>query len=172
MDSIIDIMENSFRINKVGYLPKLQLPAFTLGQNFAVPATILTTAGISFDLPRLFIGNTTPASYALCDDNGQELVKENDNKKRKVQLASGETVILKGVTIDASNQLIGQNVSIEPIENVKFPVTIELQVRGRIQEPNTGIQLDNYKPLTLTINAPTLTNTDREQAYDTVNAAL
>jgi len=171
--AIIQIMKNAFCLHDASkYVPKLQLPAFTLGKDFPIPRTPPFSGGNKFNLPKLFIGNKTHASYELCDSEWQELIKENGNAKRIVKLASGETVTLKWLSIDASNQLIGQNITIEPLENVKFPVTIELQVRGRIQEPNTGILLDNYKPLTLTINAPTLSQSDREQAYESVNKAL
>lgn len=110
-------------------------------------------------------------SYALCDnDTGEEL--NDDNGTLAVKLNGGQTIGLRGLEIDANNHLVGTNIQIEPIENAKFPITIELSVRGRIQEPNTGIHLDNYKPLTITLNAPTLSPTDRQAAYTNVNTAL
>jgi len=171
--AIIQIMKNAFCLHDASkYVPKLQLPAFTLGKDFPIPRTPPFSGGNKFDLSKLFIGDKTHASYELCDTNGQELTKEGGNDKRKVTLVSGETVTLKGVSIDATNNLVGQNITIDPIENIKFPATIEIQVRWRIQEPHTGILIDNYKPLTLTINAPVLSQSDREKAYDTVNNAL
>lgn len=54
------------------------------------------------------------------------------------------------------------------MEGVKFPLNIQIAVRGRIQDPS-GVNLDHYKTFNLTINAPQLPLGDRQQAYNNLN---
>jgi hypothetical protein len=54
-------------------------------------------------------------------------------------------------------------------ENITFPAKLSLNVRIRIQDPATGINIDHFKPLTLTINAPQIGLAEREQAYNAMN---
>ncbi len=46
---------------------------------------------------------------------------------------------------------------------------MQIAIRGRIQEQTTGINLDHFKPINITINAPYLSEDERIQAYNNLN---
>lgn len=120
-------------------------------------------------------GATPNISYNLCDKTSWEELPIQNNV---VQIATGtQTIWLSGLRING-NQLELDNLQIQSFEGVKFPLNIQIVVRGRIQDPS-GVNLDHYKTFNLTINAPQLAwsnaqnptwaNTPRATAYTNLN---
>jgi len=59
---------------------------------------------------------------------------------------------------------------ISPIEGIVFPAHLALNVRVRIQDPVTGINLDHFKTLNITINRPIFNQQARQAEVNTINA--
>ena len=74
---------------------------------------------------------------------------------------------MRGVRI-RNGQLELQNIQIDPIIGLTFPLTIQLSIRGRVSTA-TGTNLDQYKTFNLTISTPTLDTADRLISYDNLN---
>lgn len=146
------------------------VPRFTVSIGTTPPAT----TGYPVNLQNVFMTGALPAgltdSYSFVDADSNEPLSI-DNGKMQVKLEGGQTVHLKNLTI-AGNQLQAGNVMIDPVEGIKFPLTVKLSIKGTIQDSVTGIQLDNYKPLTITLNAPVLPLADRQAAYRNLDTAL
>ncbi len=62
------------------------------------------------------------------------------------------------------------NLQITPLEGVSFPANLTLNVRIRIQDPKTGINLDHFKPLNITINRPIFDQQARQAEVNAINA--
>lgn len=146
------------------------VPRFTVSIGTTPPAT----TGYPVNLQGVFMTGALPTwltdSYSFVDADSNEPLSI-DNGKMQVKLEGWQTVHLKNLTI-AGNQLQAGNVMVDPVEGIKFPLTVKLSIKWTIQDSVTGIQLDNYKPLTLTLNAPVLPLADRQAAYRNVDTAL
>ena len=80
----------------------------------------------------------------------------------------GQTVKLKGVQIRGNNIEL-QNLQIEPLTGITFPINLRLAVRGRIQDPVTGMNMDHFKNLDITINQPNFDSTARQIEVNAYN---
>lgn len=119
----------------------------------------------AIDLNLQFRTNTQTIEYEFCDMNtGEPLTRQNNGVQ--VTLAGGQTTTVRGITITGNNINI-QNIQIDPITGLNFPLNIQIAIRGRIQEQ--GINLDHFKTLNITINAPQLSLNERQLAYNDLN---
>lgn len=144
--------------------------ANTFNQNGTLNPQILGySQGLAqaIDLNTSFRTNNGATSYEFCDTNtGDPLLRQNNNIQ--VTVAWGQTVTIRWVTI-VGNTLNIQNIQIDPITGINFPLNIQTAIRGRIQEQTTGINLDHFKTLNITINAPQLPLPNRQNAYNNLN---
>ncbi|MEI6426159.1 MAG: hypothetical protein WCO66_02280 [Candidatus Absconditabacteria bacterium] len=110
-----------------------------------------------------------PIAYALCDNTSGTVLAGDPARGYQVTTATGQIVTLRGITIAGTpvTILTGTTITVDPVEGLTFPLNLEIGVRGRITE-NT-INLDSYKTVRLTINAPQLTLAQRQVTYDTLN---
>jgi len=60
------------------------------------------------------------------------------------------------------------NLEITPIDWLTFPLNLDLNVRVRIHDNATWLDIDHHKPIHLEITRPTLVRADREVAYDSL----
>jgi hypothetical protein len=104
--------------------------------------------------------------YTLCDnETGDPLSIENGIMQVKV---GDKTVWVRGIKINKDKQIELENIQIEELAGINFPINLQFAIRWRIQSPN-GINLDHFKTFNLTLNKPSLLLTDREAAYDELN---
>lgn len=107
-------------------------------------------------------------NYAICDSNTW-VELQSKNWGLEATLDWWEKVVIKWLSIINNNQLSINNITIYPIKDIKFPITVPVAIRWRIQETTTGANVDHYKWFDLIINAPTMLQADREQCYDNYN---
>lgn len=104
-------------------------------------------------------------SYSLCDRNTWEDLPVQNNV---LQINTwSQTIGLTWLRING-DQLELNNLQIQSLEGIRFPLNVQVAVRGRIPDPS-WVNLDHYKTFNLTINAPVLPINDREQAYNNLN---
>ena len=70
---------------------------------------------------------------------------------------------------NTTNQLTVNNLQISPLEGINFPANLTLNVRIRVQDPITGINLDHFKRVTITINRPIFDQQARQTEVNTIN---
>lgn len=85
------------------------------------------------------------------------------------QIAGGKAVKVKGLSINNANELRINNLQISPLEGITFPAHLSLNVRIRIQDPVTGINLDHFKTLDITINRPIFNQQARQAEVNAIN---
>jgi len=163
LQQIINLGQQTLRLRQANFV--FEVGQFTLNfggtQNPINLDTIFTPNGLPVN---------TEANYALCDTNGQELRRTGN--ELEAQTAGGQNVRVRWLNIENNaniNELIINNIELVSTENITFPAKLSLNVRVRIQDPATGINIDHFKPLTLTINAPQIDLAERGQAYDDMN---
>lgn len=105
--------------------------------------------------------------YTLCDRDGTPL---RINWGRFEYQLWTQTISLQWIRFtnnDVANQtMIIENLQVNPIEWVTFPLALDLNVRVRIHDNETWLDIDHHKPIHLEIARPTLAQRDREDAYD------
>ncbi len=95
-----------------------------------------------------------PISYNFCDNITWATLAWNTANGWQVPV-NGTHVTIRGLQI-AWNTLSWTGVTIEPVEGIQFPLNVEIAIRGRIFESTTNTNLDTYKTLRLTLQAPQL----------------
>ena len=119
-------------------------------------------------LQTVFFGANNPEnpSYAVCDINtGKKLDFDNGYSLN----ISGKDVKIKWLTIGGTdnNELNIDNLEIDPIQDLKFPITIKFGVRW--SQSKNGVNLDTFKPLTINLQAPKMSQTERQANYNRYN---
>ena len=64
------------------------------------------------------------------------------------------------------------NLEVTPIEWLTFPLSFDLNVRVRIHDNGTWLDIDHHKPIHLEITRPTLNQATREAAYDSLTPPM
>ncbi|MEI6119070.1 MAG: hypothetical protein WCP92_07875 [bacterium] len=127
------------------------------------------------NLNNIFIpNNNLPANYrseyAICTTTGEEL--QRNGQELDGQIVGGKPVKIRGLNIqnvNNINELHINNLQISPLEGVTFPAHLALNVRVRIQDPVTGINLDHFKTLNITINRPIFNQQARQTEVNAIN---
>ncbi len=167
IQQIVNIGQQIFRLGQQNF--NHEIPSQTIDMNGGIQGPI--------DLNTLFVPNGTqigaqnyPIDYELANGDGQILTRVgiNNNNNLQVTTSTGQTVTLTGIQIQ-NGMLNMTNVTVLPLEGIQFPLKLSLNVRGRVQDPATGLLVDQFKPLTLTINNPQLSLADRQNAYNVLN---
>ncbi|MEI7918910.1 MAG: hypothetical protein WCH65_01490 [bacterium] len=61
------------------------------------------------------------------------------------------------------------NIQVDPMTGLNFPINLRLAIRGRIQDPVTGMNMDHFKNLDITINQPNFNQAARKAEVNTYN---
>ena len=110
------------------------------------------------------------SEYAICNTAGEEL--KRDGQELDGEIVGGKAVKIRGLNIqnvNNINELHINNLQISPVEWVTFPAHLALNVRVRIQDPVTGINLDHFKTLNITINRPIFNQQARQAEVNAIN---
>ena len=113
-----------------------------------------------------FNGWARNSVYSLCDEDWNPL--SNNWWRLEIQ-QWWETLNIRWITFDNTAQTMRiDNLEITPIEWLTFPLSLDLNVRVRIHDDDTWLNIDHHKPIHIEINRPTLATADRETAYDSL----
>ena len=108
-----------------------------------------------------------PISYLLCNSQNGEPVP-NIWGEFEVITDSGQTIKLKWIQITGNNVEFN-NIQVDPMTGLNFPINLRLAIRGRIQDPVTGMNMDHFKNLDITINQPNFNQAARKAEVNTYN---
>ena len=109
-------------------------------------------------------------TYSLCDEAWNPL--RNNWWRLEIQ-QWWHTVNIWWITFDDAAQIMMiNNLEITPIEWLTFPLAFDLDVRVRIHDDDTWIDIDHHKPLHLEITRPILNQATREAAYDSLTPPM
>ena len=104
--------------------------------------------------------------YSLCDKEWNSLIFDEDKKWWKITLKNKNSFYLKGISFDAANQTMKiEDLEIDPIESVIFPLNLDLNVNVSIEDKKTWLTIDHHKPIHIEINRPILEKIEREKTY-------
>lgn len=107
------------------------------------------------------------ATYSLCNEAWDPL--RNNWWRREFQLGWWQVVNIRWITFDnAAQTMMINNLEITPIEWLTFPLNLDLNVRVRIHDNATWLDIDHHKPIHIEITRPTLAHATRENAYDSL----
>ncbi len=151
------------------FLRRTELTAVTTAiSNFNITNTVPNTAPTAYNWNLAFAGWAVnlnldtrfrwiwalPISYNFCDNTTWATLAWNTANGWQVPV-NGTNVTIRWLQI-AWNTLSWTGVTIEPVEGIQFPLNVEIAIRGRIFESTTTTNLDTYKTLRLTLQAPQL----------------
>jgi len=109
------------------------------------------------------------AQYSLCDNTWAPL---RNNWWRLELQQWWQAINIWWINFDnAAQTLTLNNLTITPIGNVNFPLNLDLNVRVRIHDNATWLDIDHHKPIHLEITAPELPqdwSPSRREAYDSL----
>lgn len=119
---------------------------------------------INWALWTWFNGWARTSTYSLCDEVWNPL--KNNAWKLEIQ-QWWQTISLWWISFDNVAQTMTiNNLQVTPIEWVTFPLVLDLNVRVRVHDNDTWLDIDHHKPIHIEITRPTLDHTARENAYD------
>lgn len=160
---IINIWQNYLLIWQNWYIPEIWTFIFDLGWN----------NNQQINLDNIFFQNNLPNNhnytYDFCDQTWNLLNRNGNNLN--VAVSWWQNINITGLDIqnvNNINQLELNNIWIDPIDWLNFPLRISLNVRCRIQDPATGLNIDHHKPIILTINRPQIAMNQRQNVYTTL----
>lgn len=106
-------------------------------------------------------------AYTLCDNSWNPLRLNWWNLEI---MQWWQTINIRWITFDNVAQTMNiNNLEVTPVEWLTFPLNLDLNVRVRIHDNDTWLDIDHHKPIHLEIARPTLTQAVREAAYDSLN---
>ena len=106
--------------------------------------------------------------YTLCDPDTLDKINSEHSNTYKVKTIDWQEVTIKGIQIDQNTkQLRLHNITIDPAD-FDYPVNINLSVRARTQDSQTGVNLDCHKNFGITINEPNRGLSRRETEVNTI----
>ena len=130
------------------------------------PAREIHLDFINWVLWTWFNGWTRNFRYSLCDEAWNLL--RNNWWRLEIQ-QWWQTVNIRWITFDDAAQTMRiDNLEITPIDWLTFPLNLDLNVRVRIHDNDTWLDIDHHKPIHLEITRPTLLQANRENAYDSL----
>lgn len=107
--------------------------------------------------------------YTLCDSDGTPLKINWWKFEYKLWAKTVTLQWINFVNNDLTNQVMTINdLQVSPIEWLTFPLALDLNVRVRIHDNATWLDIDHHKPIHLEITRPTLVRANREAAYDSL----
>ena len=162
-NTIRDISHNNLLLWNLAYVPDIP------DQNTNVWWTLwpINLNFINWTLWTWFNGWARSHTYSLCDENWNPL--RNNWWRLEIQ-HWWQTILLWWVVFNnAAQTLTINNLTTTPIEWITFPLNLDLNVRVRVHDDDTRLDIDLHKPIHLEITRPTLdVHLDREPAYDSL----
>ncbi len=162
--TIRDISHNNLFLWNIWYQPHLP------NQNVNI---WWAATNVTLDFVRAPLVGPGRFDYTLCDETWNAL--RNVWWRFEYQLW-WQTISIGGITFENNNMadqtMTIENLTINPIEWVTFPINLDLNVRVRIHDDTTWLDIDHHKPIHLTIVSPSLWLWAREHAYDTLNPPM
>ena len=130
------------------------------------PAREIHLDFINWTLGTWFNGWARNFRYSLCDGAWNPL----RNNWWKLEIQQGwQTINVRWITFDNTTQTMNiNNLEVNPIEWLTFPLNLDLNIRVRIHDNDTWLDVDHHKPIHLEITRPTLAQATRENAYDSL----
>jgi len=108
-------------------------------------------------------------NYTLCGSDGNPLRTSWGNFEYQLWDKTLSIWWISFVNNNIANQNMNiNNLTITPIEWLTFPLNLDLNVRVRIHDNDTWLDVDHHKPIHLEITRPTLLQANREAAYDSL----
>ena len=150
------------------YEPYLPNTAIGVGERWVWwnPAREIHLDFIYWALWTWFNGWARTPTYSLCDGSWNPL--RNNWWRLEIQ-QWWQTLNIRWITFDNAAQTMRiDNLEVTPIEWLTFPLTLDLNVRVRIHDDDTWLDIDHHKPIHLEITCPTLAQATRENAYDSL----
>jgi len=121
---------------------------------------------INWALWHWFNGWARNFRYSLCDEAWNPL--RNNWWRLEIQ-QWWQSINIRWITFDDATQRMNiDNLEITPINWLTFPLNLDLNVRVRIHDNDTGLDIDHHKPIHIEITRPTLVRADREAAYNSL----
>lgn len=105
-------------------------------------------------------------NYAICNSQNGDVIP--NTWWLEVTTDSGQNIKLKWIQINGNNIEL-HNLQIEPMTGLNFPLNLRLSIRGRIQDPVTGMNMDHFKNFDITINQPNFNQAARQTEVTTYN---
>lgn len=154
LSDLINIWEK-YNINKI-----INRQSYGIGQ-----PTIATNVHMNpLFVPTLW---TNTINYAICNSQDGEPIAKTWGEF-ETTTDSGQTIKVKWIQINGNN-IKFENIQIDPMTGINFPINLRLAIRGRIQDPVTGMNLDHFKNLDITINQPNFDKTARQREVNAYN---
>lgn len=108
-------------------------------------------------------------NYTLCESNGNPLKISWGNFEYQLWDKTLSIWWISFVNNNLANQTMNiNNLAITPIEWLTFPLNLDLNVRVRVHDNATWLDIDHHKPIHIEITRPTLLQSNRENAYDSL----
>ena len=165
-NTIRDISNNNLLLWNIAYEP--ELPNQSVDVWWILWPVALNF--INWAIWTWFNGWARNSTYSLCD--GAWNLLRNNAWKLEIQ-QWWQTVSLWWITFDNTAQTMTiNNLQVTPIEWLTFPLILDLNVRVRIHDNDTGLDIDHHKPIHLEITRPILVQADREVAYDSLTPPM
>lgn len=161
-NTIREISHNNLLLWNIAYIPDIR------NQTINVWWTLwpINLNFINWALGTGFNGWARNFRYSLCDETWNPL--RNNWWRLEIQ-QWWQTVNIRWITFDDAAQTMRiDNLEITPIDWLTFPLNLDLNVRVRIHDNDTWLDIDHHKPIHLEITRPTLAQATRENAYDSL----
>lgn len=110
---------------------------------------------------------THSINYVVCNSQTGEPITKTWGEF-ETTTDSGQTIKVKWIQING-NTVEFNNIQVDPMTGLTFPINLRLAIRGRTQDPVTGMNLDHFKNLDITINQPNFDKTARQTEIKTYN---
>ena len=108
-------------------------------------------------------------NYTLCGSDGNPLKISWWNFEYQLWDKALSIWWISFVNNNIANQTMNiNNLTITPMEWLTFPLNLDLNVRVRIHDNATWLDIDHHKPIHIEITRPTLLQANRENAYDSL----
>lgn len=134
------------------------------------PAREIHLDFINWALGTGFNGWSRNFRYSLCDETWNPL--RNNWWRLEIQ-QWWQTINIRWITFDDAAQTMRiDNLEITPIDWLTFPLNLDLNVRVRIHDNDTWLDIDHHKPIHLEITRPTLAQAIRENAYNSLTPPM
>ena len=157
---IRDVSINNLLLRDARYEARLHDQSFRVGDVVApIPLNIIhwtLWAGLN-------------ATYNLCDRTWNPYRVNWWNIE--IPLDNWTTIRVSWLTFTPAWEMVVNNLRINPVEWIEFPIALDLNVRVRINNWD-WLNIDHHKPLHLEITRPELNNAARLAAYNTLTPPM
>ena len=133
--------------------------------------TVWSTTPIVVDLNFIHGALARPwrFDYTLCNHDGTPLRVNGWRFEYQLWWQTISLWWINFVNNDLANQTMTiNNLQITPIEWLTFPLSLDLNVRVRVHDDASWLNIDHHKQIHLEITRPTLLRANRENAYDSL----